>query len=302
MAKCPYSFVIPSKDGTHYYIPEHSVHGCITPIRGIQVPCGKCLICRRNRAAEWAARLTHELQYHSMACFITLTYSDDKIPVDVASGKFVLNKSDLQKFWKRLRKHLGKDYKIKYFSVGEYGERTGRPHYHAIVFGWCPDPKDMISLGRGRWSDSVLQDIWKHGHVQVGSAESKSIYYVTGYMLKKLGDKMLNSVAPPFLAASAGIGLQFALQYSNDISSGQLRAEGVSVPIPKYYLKHVSLDREKADTARVKAEVDVRRHYVERGTPKSDVLAKVVQARRQSHSDLIAKRALSSRNNKDSNI
>ena len=62
----------------------------------------------------------------------------------------------------------------------------------------------MISLGRGRWSDSVLQDIWNHGHVQVGSAESKSIYYVTGYMLKKLGVKSYFELsAPPFLAASA---------------------------------------------------------------------------------------------------
>ena len=47
------------------------------------------------------------------------------------NNPIILKKSDFQKFIKRLRK----DYDIKYFACGEYGDKTLRPHFHAILFG-----------------------------------------------------------------------------------------------------------------------------------------------------------------------
>ena len=92
---------------------------CLNPIylEKLQnfVPCRKCSECKMSRAKEWAVRLYSELKTTEKSCFITLTYSDENNPI-------ILKKSDFQKFIKRLRK----DYDIKYFACGEYGDKTLR--------------------------------------------------------------------------------------------------------------------------------------------------------------------------------
>ena len=97
---------------------------------GLEVPCGKCLHCRKKQRSEWAMRLYHELGYHQDSVFLTLTYNDKSLPKNDS-----LVKRDLQLFFKRLRKALPSDKKIKYFACGEYGDDKECPHYHAIVFG-----------------------------------------------------------------------------------------------------------------------------------------------------------------------
>ena len=124
---------------------------CTKPIRlmhlnhveypdGLLVPCGKCLACRIARRQEWSMRVIHELAGYKDAVFLTLTYSDDHLP---DNGSLVV--ADLQKFFKRLRKQYAKrnnGIKLRYYACGEYGDRHGRPHYHAIVCG--------LSLRQGR--------------------------------------------------------------------------------------------------------------------------------------------------------
>ena len=68
-----------------------------------------------------------------MQCFSLYTYSDDHLP---DNGSLVV--ADLQKFFKRLRKQYAKRntcIKLRYYAC-EYGDRHGRPHYHAIVCLW----------------------------------------------------------------------------------------------------------------------------------------------------------------------
>ena len=89
------------------------------------VPCGTCIGCRLDRAREWAIRCYHESKCHVFNSFITLTYSDEKLP-----PRSELVKSDLQKFFKRLR---DKGYVFRYFACGEYGPLHGRPHYHLLL-------------------------------------------------------------------------------------------------------------------------------------------------------------------------
>ena len=65
---------------------------------GLDVPCGRCEACRRNKAQEWSIRLLHELKYFDKASFITLTYDDDHLPKNRS-----LDKNDFQLFFKRFR-------------------------------------------------------------------------------------------------------------------------------------------------------------------------------------------------------
>lgn len=91
----------------------------------IQVPCGRCLGCRLDHAKMWSDRCMLELQDHDEAYFVTLTYDDQHVTLSDENAA-TLVKSDLQNFFKRLRKD---GQKIRYFACGEYGENTFRPHY-----------------------------------------------------------------------------------------------------------------------------------------------------------------------------
>ena len=136
-------------------------------IAGIPFPCGQCLPCRINKRRLWTHRLMLESYMHGDSCFVTLTYAEEHLP---HGGTLV--KRDLQLFLKRLRKSVSPR-KIRYYACGEYGSKSSRPHYHAIVYG--------LSLLDG---EKVAQ-CWPFGIVHVGECNTHTIQYVAGYVTKK---------------------------------------------------------------------------------------------------------------------
>lgn len=146
-------------------------------------PCGQCLFCRINQRREWVARLLLEAACHSSNQFVTLTYDESQLPKQIIPGRptftavtqhpavasqpGTLSKTDLQRFFKRLRK-IGA---FRYYAVGEYGETAGRPHYHALLFG-------------SDFTDEELAGAWKHGHVHQGDVTAASIGYCVEYLIK----------------------------------------------------------------------------------------------------------------------
>lgn len=147
------------------------------------VPCGKCPECLANRRHSWAFRLLQELKHSKSATFATLTYSPENEPIS-ENGIPTLNKVDVQKFIKRLRKGYQSPVKdesgkiispIKYYLCGEYGEKTERPHYHAIIFNMS---HELINY------PFRFQDVWQHGFTSLGDVTAASIYYTTKYMMK----------------------------------------------------------------------------------------------------------------------
>lgn len=148
----------------------------------LQVPCGRCMGCRLARSRVWATRIMHEAQLHDKNCFLTLTYNDENLPSDNN-----LHPEHLQKFWKRLRKHVGK---FRYFACGEYGEKFGRPHYHAILFGLDFDESRVLFNSRNGFNtyrSQVVEDkkLWYHGIVGIGDCTFESAAYTARYIIKK---------------------------------------------------------------------------------------------------------------------
>ena len=96
----------------------------------------------------------------------------------LGKGKFgVLVKSDLQKFFKRLRKHISyalPSLLIKYFACGEYGSRTFRPHFHAVVFCSAPVSASIFS--------SLVRLSWKSGIIDVQRVAANAASYVASYL------------------------------------------------------------------------------------------------------------------------
>ena len=46
----------------------------------LELPCGKCEVCKKNKRKEMTVRLTNEIESHEDCCFITLTYKPEKLP------------------------------------------------------------------------------------------------------------------------------------------------------------------------------------------------------------------------------
>ena len=132
----------------------------------IIVPCGVCPSCLANRRLEWTIRIKEELKSSSSAHFVTLTYNDENIPFGLYQN--TLDKTDLQKFFKRLRKS---GEKVRYYAVGEYGTTTLRAHYHIILFN-CQNEDNIVKS-------------WKQGFCKIDKVEGASIHYVTKYHVNK---------------------------------------------------------------------------------------------------------------------
>lgn len=160
----------------------------------VQMPCGKCIGCQMQKAREWAVRIMHEASLHEENSFVTLTYSDENLPEHGS-----LRLKDFQLFMKRLRKARElKDPKtgktihptLRYFHCGEYGGTTGRPHYHAVLFGE-DFSRDRYPYKRGKSGELLyrsprLDELWENGDANIGEVTFNSAAYVARYVTKKV--------------------------------------------------------------------------------------------------------------------
>lgn len=152
-------------------------------------PCRACDACKINDRRLWTNRILLEHALHSSSVFVTLTYDDDHIPeTDSAIG--TLAPGDLRNFWKKLRKAISPR-KIRYYAVGEYGDETFRPHYHAIIFNYplCEWGGTRHFKDPGRVCCvpcSLVSSAWGRGQCELGDVTPESAQYVAGYTLKKM--------------------------------------------------------------------------------------------------------------------
>lgn len=139
----------------------------------LECPCGGCLTCRINRRRVWAHRILLESFKHGDSCFATLTYDNEHCPE-------LLVKSDYQLFVKRLRKSVFPR-PVRYFLAGEYGELSGRPHFHLAIFGL-----DSFTAGGVDGQAGFVKASWPHGFTRVGELTWESAQYIAGYLTKKV--------------------------------------------------------------------------------------------------------------------
>lgn len=202
----------------------------------VTVPCGRCRQCRIDRREMWIDRIMFEMStMNHDGVFLTLTYNDLTYP-----GQLV--KSDLQKFFKRLRKNLD-GRKIKYYAVGEYGEiggehnyygnNLGRAHYHSIVLGVNP----LVDY-------KYIRASWNLGFLKVAPANHATIRYVLKYMDKQLSQSewkdLHGDIPAPFATMSNGLGKKYLIDNQELLSelNGYYK-NGVLRPLPKYYRQYL---------------------------------------------------------------
>lgn len=222
---------------------------CISPIwiranGGTFVPCGKCNFCLQLKRIDWTFRLTQELKESKSAHFLTLTYDDEHLPMK--DGVSQLSKIDINLFMKRLRKRHSMSCRpaiaspavsVRYYTVGEYGTRTGRAHYHSIMFNL-----DSDTVG-------ALTSLWGKGHVYVGDVNGASIGYVTKYVINR---GQYPDRVPPFAnmsKRSGGLGSKYLRTNFWWHKEGQrfhaVLADGVATRLPRFYKDKIFSKGEK---------------------------------------------------------
>lgn len=217
-------------------------------VESLTLPCGQCVGCRLERSRQWAIRCAHEASLYADNCFITLTFSDEHLPEDRSVDVRIF-----QLFMKRLRKQYGDG--IRFFHCGEYGERFGRPHYHACLFNFdFPDKYFWrISPTKNRlYRSPSLEVLWPFGHCEIGSVTFESAAYVARYVLKKFTgpqadlhyeyiDPLTGQIfdrSPEYVTMSRrpGIGKAWFEKYSSDVFPGDFVVmNGKKVRPPRYY-------------------------------------------------------------------
>lgn len=153
--------------------------------------CGQCLKCRVDKSRLWSHRIMLETRAHADSTFITLTYRDEEI--EDISEKWSGDRPVIgnlvpvhaKKFIKNLVRNVGTP--LRYFLVGEYGDRTGRPHYHLALFGFpnCIYGKTRLQNAPCCGPCKKVADTWKRGNVFLGELNNKSAQYISGYVVKK---------------------------------------------------------------------------------------------------------------------
>jgi len=187
----------------------------------VSAPCGRCPACRVNRASEWATRIMHEMEGEKEGYFLTLTYEN------APPG---LEKEELQKFFKRVRKD---GIEMKYFACGEYGEQNGRPHYHVAAI--------TVNAPNVQWNK-----YWTLGFVHVGALTFESARYTANYLLKQAGEETLNNVPKPFQLMSKGLGGAWAADNRKTVVRG-LTKGGKQIKTPRYYRKKLNIVAPRTD-------------------------------------------------------
>lgn len=149
--------------------------------------CGQCTPCRINHKRLWTSRLMLEAGQHETNSFWTLTYSDEFIPL-THDKKQTLRMEHLTLFMKRLRKAYQPS-KLRYYNVGEYGTKSGRPHYHLALFNFPACNRGVTRYDRRGYCCDLcrsVEEIWGKGLVYSGQLENDSAAYICGYITKKL--------------------------------------------------------------------------------------------------------------------
>lgn len=203
----------------------------------IPVPCGKCPPCKKRRVNSWVFRMLKEDERSSSSCFLTLTYNTDTVPIS-RNGFMTLQPRDLQLFFKRLRKFLGKS-NLKYYAVGEYGSRSARPHYHVILFNL----PDIVHRGGDVYTSASIDAAWKDGAYHIGMVSGASIAYVTKYIDKpsKIPLHRNDDRIKEFSRMSKGLGDNYLTDATVRYHQNDLERNFITMPgnhriaLPRYY-------------------------------------------------------------------
>lgn len=228
----------------------------------IDVPCGKCELCRIEQRYSKAVRIMLESESWPQAShFITLTYSPENL------GSTDLVHDDWVQFMKNFRREFcearhslypqklrkGKVRtrsvtfkKIKQVMCGEYGDTFGRKHFHAIIFNHnfldIEFTGHYSKKGNPIHTSKSLQAIWKKGIVQVEPVNFDLALYVGSYVTDYMDEKDENDghQKKQYGRFGKGIGETWIRKYWKEVLAvGSIKTHSGDYRIPRYFINKI---------------------------------------------------------------
>ena len=133
---------------------------------------------------------------------------------------------DIQRFIKRLRKLIstkfGKNEKIRYYIIGEYGTSSFRPHWHVLLFinsdsisEWLlhsfTENRVLSTTQRTIHSSSILSTLWKFGVSTIDKTDGNASGYVSNYVV---GSSVLPQILTQLMPQKTFHSVRFGCPYS----------------------------------------------------------------------------------------
>lgn len=138
--------------------------------------------------------------------FLTLTYEDDPISLVPLHHR---------QFMDTLRKRI-LPLRVRFYMVGEYGDKHQRPHFHYALFGYPSCKRASYTRAvRSRYQCcgpcDLIRRAWGKGHIYNAPLEIGSARYIARYVVKKMtrtDDPRLHGRWPEFsrMSLRPGVG------------------------------------------------------------------------------------------------
>lgn len=165
---------------------------CINPVlipSGQTIACRKCWQCTERKIDDWVGRNIAEAKTSAKTHSVTLTYGRDENDNPDHLHAAILTYSDVQKYFKKLRKN---GFPCRYFAVGEYGTLKGRSHWHIIIH-WQEKVPEIIL------NERFKEKHWDHGTSFFEEIHENSVRYVCKYLHseEKIQSHLAMSKKPP---------------------------------------------------------------------------------------------------------
>lgn len=167
-------------------------------------------------------------QYQDNA-FLTLTYAKDPVSLEPL---------DHRRFMDALRKRL-KPMPVRFYCVGEYGEKNDRPHLHYALFGYPSCRAGTTQRGKYRCCGpcDVIEEVWGKGLIKNLPLEIGSARYIARYVIKKMtrfdDPRLKTNMHPEFarMSLKPGLGHGSLLNVAKVISRYNLLTPEGDVPV-----------------------------------------------------------------------
>lgn len=191
--------------------------------KGGEFRCRHCAPCKAAKQRLIVGRALAEA-YGCYVFFLTLTLDDDHI------GKGLFNRRTIHVWVKRLRRA---GLRVKYICAMEHGGKTGREHFHVLLF---VDPQGgAFDIPIGSFLIDEKQTRWPYGHVDCKMADPVigAVIYTCKYMSKEGAEVFM----------SQGFGKQYLENYVEMLArqreplpgrrpNGKPRKSGVTFTVP----------------------------------------------------------------------
>ena len=158
--------------------------------------CRKCITCKLFKSYDWLKRIDIERQKWKYLFFITLTFDKQHIKKNEFESR------ELSKWFKKQKRAGNLPENFAYIAAAEYGEHTGRKHYHILLMlneFLFYDLQEFKKSKRGNmiYTSNYLNSLWENGEINsVQIVKNESCFkYILKYTtkLKNKGEKLIKS-------------------------------------------------------------------------------------------------------------